>query len=587
MGKMVVEPAPTPVSDLSKISIAGTFGPVTGSQTVNSNSVISVSGVIVQNVVFKGDLLIAESVGEGDVTLKNVTVEGTTNIQGGGKNSIKIENSKLNKVDINKKNGELRVALSGTTTITELITNSAVNVVGQATITKATINQTGVSIEPSIANLTVASGITANVGGKSITGTSSSSGGGGGGSPTVTTASVSTAAELTTALANANITTITLTASFTASPTITRSLTMNFGAYTLTGNLTFNHTGTGTSVLTGNAGNRIIGNLTVDTANASFNNGVTVSGTVNVVNVAIGTWTESADGNTLTITDSNGATIIVTGNPGSVTVSEDASGSLTVTVNAGATVTNITSNAPVNIVVAAGATVTNITAAAGSGGSTITNNGTTGTLTVNAPINLVANVAPAITTIGASGSAVITGTGAGDIPVVNVTAITVTAAGNATTVINGGTLQMSAAATPIDATNKTVTWSVTNGTGTATISNTGLLTATGAGTVTVKATALDGSGVFGEKVITVLAIQAGDAALLSKVSGLGMPTSKIKVQINGSFVDTYTLYFDGAPLASTSNGIVTIATAVLNDLARVGIQYNSISYSTVDGGSWQ
>ncbi|MFT5872989.1 MAG: hypothetical protein ACI8WT_001930 [Clostridium sp.] len=116
----------------------------------------------------------------------------------------------------------------------------------------------------------------------------------------IITANVSTADELKTALANNIITTINLTASFAASTTVTRPLTMNFGAYTLTGNLSFNYTGVGTSILTGDAGNRITGNLTVNIPNASFKNGVKVSGEVNVVNVEIGTWTESAEGNNMT-----------------------------------------------------------------------------------------------------------------------------------------------------------------------------------------------------------------------------------------------------------------------------------------------
>ncbi len=56
---------------------------------------------------------------------------------------------------------------------------------------------------------------------------------------------------------------------------------------------------------------------------------------------------------------------------------------------------------------------------------------------------------------------------------------------------------MSAAVLPSNAANKTVTWSVANGTGQATISSTGLLKAVSNGTVTVKATANDGSGVYG------------------------------------------------------------------------------------------
>jgi uncharacterized protein YjdB len=56
---------------------------------------------------------------------------------------------------------------------------------------------------------------------------------------------------------------------------------------------------------------------------------------------------------------------------------------------------------------------------------------------------------------------------------------------------------------PSNATNKVVSWSVTNGTGTATISSSGLLTAVTNGTVTTRATATDGSGVYGTRVITI------------------------------------------------------------------------------------
>ncbi len=82
--------------------------------------------------------------------------------------------------------------------------------------------------------------------------------------------------------------------------------------------------------------------------------------------------------------------------------------------------------------------------------------------------------------------------------VIPVTGITVTGAGGANTITSdNGTLQLTAAITPADATNKTVTWSIQNGTGQASISTSGLVTAIANGTVTARATANDGSGVFG------------------------------------------------------------------------------------------
>ena len=80
------------------------------------------------------------------------------------------------------------------------------------------------------------------------------------------------------------------------------------------------------------------------------------------------------------------------------------------------------------------------------------------------------------------------------------TDIKVTSAGGANTVKTGGTLLMSASVLPANATNKDVTWSVENGTGTATISQGGLLTAGNAGTVTVKATQ---NSIVGSLVVTI------------------------------------------------------------------------------------
>lgn len=72
----------------------------------------------------------------------------------------------------------------------------------------------------------------------------------------------------------------------------------------------------------------------------------------------------------------------------------------------------------------------------------------------------------------------------------------------------GGILQMSAIVTPTNATDKTVTWTVSD-TAIATIINTGLLTAKKTGLVIVTATANDDSDVFGQTQIVVGGSQQG------------------------------------------------------------------------------
>jgi hypothetical protein len=85
-----------------------------------------------------------------------------------------------------------------------------------------------------------------------------------------------------------------------------------------------------------------------------------------------------------------------------------------------------------------------------------------------------------------------------------VTSITVQGQGGVSIIASqGGTLQMIESVLPANATDNSVTWSVVNGTGSATISVAGLLTATGDGTVTVTATANDDSGITGSTIITI------------------------------------------------------------------------------------
>ncbi len=79
-----------------------------------------------------------------------------------------------------------------------------------------------------------------------------------------------------------------------------------------------------------------------------------------------------------------------------------------------------------------------------------------------------------------------------------VSSISVSGEGGATSIITyNGALQMIATVSPSDATDKSVSWSVIPGTGDATINSNGLLKAVSSGTVTVRATANDGSGVQG------------------------------------------------------------------------------------------
>lgn len=87
---------------------------------------------------------------------------------------------------------------------------------------------------------------------------------------------------------------------------------------------------------------------------------------------------------------------------------------------------------------------------------------------------------------------------------VNSVAVTEISIIGSSTVAVGGSIKLDVDITPSNASNKNVVWSVTNGAGSASIDAiSGFLLGVSAGTVTVRATALDGSDIFAEKTITV------------------------------------------------------------------------------------
>ena len=105
-------------------SQAGVYGPENDTQTIKGDVTITVPGVTLQNMVIEGKLILTEKIAEGDVTLKKVTVKGTTDIRGGGENSIIIIDSLLGKVIVAKKNARIRLTASGSTTIDLVMANS-------------------------------------------------------------------------------------------------------------------------------------------------------------------------------------------------------------------------------------------------------------------------------------------------------------------------------------------------------------------------------------------------------------------------------------------------------------------------------
>ena len=86
----------------------------TVTQVHEGNLMINVPDVILKDITVKGDLILGDGIGEGNVTLENVIVKGNLIARGGGVNSIVINGGGVDgKVVIAKVDGQIRVFVNG------------------------------------------------------------------------------------------------------------------------------------------------------------------------------------------------------------------------------------------------------------------------------------------------------------------------------------------------------------------------------------------------------------------------------------------------------------------------------------------
>lgn len=166
--------------------------------------------------------------------------------------------------------------------------------------------------------------------------------------------------------------------------------------------------------------------------------------------------------------------------------------------------------------------------------------------------------------------------------IILVTGITISGAGG-TTAINSdnGTLQLNETVLPADATNRTVNWSIANGSGLATISASGLLTAITNGIVTVRATANDASGVYGtivisitNQIVPVTAISISGANNVSTIT-LDKGTLQLSTTILPSYATDKTIIWSlvngsGDAVISTTGHVTAISNGTVTAIATAG-----------------
>lgn len=104
--------------------------PGTVDEVPGGNIIINVPGVALKNLAVKGDLIIGDGVGEGNVSIENVTITGRLVIRGGGENSILITgDSNVDSIIIAKVKGKVRVFTADGTEIGEVLADGSDDVI--------------------------------------------------------------------------------------------------------------------------------------------------------------------------------------------------------------------------------------------------------------------------------------------------------------------------------------------------------------------------------------------------------------------------------------------------------------------------
>ena len=139
----IIEVNPEPTDQVTKFNQAGNYGPTSGSETISQDVIISAAGVTLQNLTITGNLIIDEAVGDGEVSLNNVTVSGELRVRGGGKNSIHINGGNYSQILVEQApDGGVRIVATGLDGVPVVLSENAAGetLILEGSFTSVTVN---------------------------------------------------------------------------------------------------------------------------------------------------------------------------------------------------------------------------------------------------------------------------------------------------------------------------------------------------------------------------------------------------------------------------------------------------------------
>ncbi|NLM47124.1 MAG: S-layer homology domain-containing protein, partial [Firmicutes bacterium] len=137
----------------------GSFGNAAEQTVISGSAVIQAKNIELHNFHIKGDLYIAESVGDGTVTLDGVVVDGNITVKGGGANSVILKNTKAITLHVDKEG--VRIVVQDGSQIAEayILTSSLIEQAGgqgiKTLFIEEILGEAGVVLSGSFANVSI------------------------------------------------------------------------------------------------------------------------------------------------------------------------------------------------------------------------------------------------------------------------------------------------------------------------------------------------------------------------------------------------------------------------------------------------
>ncbi|NLN07930.1 MAG: S-layer homology domain-containing protein, partial [Firmicutes bacterium] len=137
----------------------GSYGNAAEQTVIPGNAIILAENIELKNFHIEGDLYIAESVGEGTVTLDGVIIDGELIVKGGGANSVVLKNTKALTLYVDKEG--VRIVIQDGTQIAEayILTSSLIEQADkqgiQSLFIEEIFGEEGVVLSGSFANVSI------------------------------------------------------------------------------------------------------------------------------------------------------------------------------------------------------------------------------------------------------------------------------------------------------------------------------------------------------------------------------------------------------------------------------------------------